>query len=71
VLVATIYTPDEGVALGGRVLPDLPDSALDTARPATATRRADAYRSILRAKIPLTKPATGRQEIVVKVADLK
>ena len=71
VLVATISTPDEGVTLGGRVLPDLPDSALDTARPATASRRADAYRSILRATIPLTKAVTGRQEIVVKVADLK
>ena len=53
------------------MLPDLPDSALDTARPATASRRADAYRSILRATIPLTKAVTGRQEIVVKVADLK
>ncbi|HKA90104.1 MAG TPA: hypothetical protein VKE22_20730 [Haliangiales bacterium] len=71
VLVATVYTSEEGVTLGGRVLPDLPDSALDTARPATATRRADAYRSILRSKIPLSRVATGRQEIVVKIADLK
>jgi hypothetical protein len=71
VLVATVYTPEEGVTLAGRVLPDLPDSALDTARPATATRRADAYRSILRSKIPLSRVVTGKQEIVVKIADLK
>ena len=71
VLVATVYTPNEGVTLGGRVLPDLPDSALDTARPAAATKSADAYKSILRATIPLNRVVTGKQELVVKIADLK
>jgi hypothetical protein len=69
VLVATLYTPNEGVSLSGRVIPDLPDSALDTARPAAATRRVDAYRSILRQTVPLKQVATGKQEMVIKVAD--
>jgi hypothetical protein len=71
VLVATLYTPNEGVTLGGRVLPDLPDSALDTARPAAATKLADPYKSILRATVPLKQVVTGKQELVVKIADLK
>src|SRR5262249_31063064 len=48
VLVATVYTPSEGVTLRGRVLPALPDSALDTARPAAAPKLAEPYRSIQR-----------------------
>jgi len=71
VLVATVYTPSEGVTLGGRVLPDLPDSALDTARPAAATKTADPYKSILRATVPLKQVVTGKQELVVKIADIK
>ena len=70
VLVATLSTPDEGIAVSGRVLPDLPDSALDTARPAAATKRVDAYRSVLRATVPLKQVATGKSELVIKVADL-
>jgi hypothetical protein len=71
VLVATLQTPDEGVTIRGRVLPDLPASALDTARPAAATRRVEAYRSVLRATVPLKQVVTGKQELVVKVADPK
>jgi hypothetical protein len=71
VLVATVYTPNEGVTLGGRVLPDLPDSALDTARPAAATKMAEPYKSVMRATIPLKQVVTGKQELVVKIADLK
>ncbi len=69
VLVATMYTPSEGVMLAGRVIPDRPDSALDTARPATTSRKVDAYRSILRSTVPMKSVATGKQEIVVKIAD--
>jgi hypothetical protein len=71
VLVATVYTPNEGVTLGGRVLPDLPDSALDTARPAAATKMAEPYKSVMRATIPLKQVVTGKQELVVKIADIK
>jgi hypothetical protein len=71
VLVATVYTPEEGVTMDGKVIPDLPDSAIDTVRPAAATKRSDSYRSILRAVAPVKQVVQGRQELVVKIADLK
>jgi hypothetical protein len=71
VLVATLYTPEEGITLDGKVLPDLPDSALDTVRPAATSKRTDAYRTILRTAAPLRQVATGKQEIVLKIADKK
>lgn len=70
-LVATVYTPDEGVTLGGKVIPNLPDSALDTARPATSSRRADAYKSVDRAVVPSRRVVEGKQEIIVKIRDDK
>jgi len=70
-LVATIYTPDEGVTLGGKVIPNLPDSALDTVRPATSTRRGDAYKSVTRTVVPAKRVVQGRQEIMLKVKDRK
>lgn len=69
VLVATIYTPDEGVTLGGRVVPDLPDSALDTARPGASTRKADSHKAMLRVVVPSKRVLQGRQEISFKVQD--
>ena len=70
-LVTTVYMPDEGVTIGDRVLPDLPDSALDTVRPATNTRRAEAYKSIARAVMPCKQVVQGRQEIIVKIKDAR
>jgi hypothetical protein len=70
-LVATIYTPDEGVAIEGKVLPDLPDSAIDTARQATSSRRSAEYRSITRTVVPVKQVVIGKQELVVKIQDDK
>jgi hypothetical protein len=70
-IVATIYTPDEGVAIDGKVLPDLPDSAIDTARHAASTRRGADYKSITRTVVPARRVVIGRQELVVKIEDLK
>jgi hypothetical protein len=70
-LVVTIYTPDEGVTLGGKVIPNLPDSALDTARPATSTRRGEAYKSITRTVVPSKRVVQGRAELTIKVQDKK
>lgn len=69
VLVVTVYTPDEGVTLGGKVIPNLPDSAIDTALPATSTRRGNAYRSISRTVVPAKRVVQGRQELVVKIKE--
>ncbi len=71
VLVATVSTSDEGVTLGGKVLPDLPESALDTARPGATSRLADGYHSLVRVQAPTKQVVTGKQEIAVKIADRK
>lgn len=68
-LVATIYSPDEGVTLGGKILPDLPDSALDTARPSTTTRRGESYKSFARVVVPTTRVVLGRAELMLKIQD--
>jgi hypothetical protein len=71
VLVATVYTPDEGVTLGGKVIANLPDSAIDTVRPAASTRRGEAYKSMARTVVPMQRVISGKQELIVKVEDLK
>ncbi len=70
-LVTTIYTPDEGLAIEGKTLPDLPDSAMDTARINTSSKRTEAYRSLARTVVPSKRVVIGRQELVVKIADKK
>jgi hypothetical protein len=70
-IAATIYVPDEGVTLNGQIVSDLPDSAIDTVRPATNTTRGESYKSMLRVVVPAKVVVQGRQEIVFKVADKK
>jgi hypothetical protein len=68
-IVVSVQTPDEGAALRGRLIPDLPASALDTLRPGNGTRRADAYRVAERTVFPSKRLVTGRQELNVAVVD--
>ncbi|MBI4508837.1 MAG: hypothetical protein HY698_04325 [Deltaproteobacteria bacterium] len=68
-LVATLYTPNEGVTLAGKIIPNLPDSALDTVRPITSSRRGDAYRSITRTVFPVTQVVRGKEELILKIKD--
>ncbi|HVR02610.1 MAG TPA: hypothetical protein VMT47_10780, partial [Polyangia bacterium] len=68
-IVVSVQTPDEGAALRGRLIPDLPASALDTLRPGNGTRRADAYRVAERTVFPSKRLITGRQELNVAVVD--
>jgi hypothetical protein len=68
-IVVSVQTPDEGAALHGRLIPDLPAAALDTLRPANETRRADAYHVGERTVFPSKRLVTGRQELNVAVVD--
>lgn len=70
-IVATIYVPDEGVTMNGQIVPDLPDSAIDTVRPSTSTSRGEGYRSLLRVVVPAKTVMQGGASIVFKVADKK
>jgi hypothetical protein len=68
-MVVTVYTPDEGIAVDGRIIPDLPLSALDTARPGANTHRGDSYKAVFRAVVPSRQVVIGRQELAIKVQD--
>ena len=70
-LVTTVYSPDEGITLGGKVIPNLPDSAIDTALPASSTRRGNSYKSIARTVVPSKRVVQGRQELVISVKERK
>lgn len=69
VIVATLYTPEEGVMLGGRIVPNLPDSVLDTVRPAASTIKPEAYKATLREIVPTRRVVRGKQEITFTVKD--
>jgi hypothetical protein len=66
-IVVSVSTPDSGVSLRGRLIPSLPDSALDTLRSASQTRRADAYRVANRTLHPCDRLMSGRQELTARV----
>jgi len=69
VLVVTAYTADEGVTMGGKIVPRLPDSALDSARPAASQKGAEPYRSMFRVAVPMKRVIQGRAELNVQVEE--
>jgi hypothetical protein len=69
-IVVSLSTPDSGVSLRGRLIPSLPDSALDTLRSANQTRRADAYHVADRTLHPCDRLVSGRQELTALVRPL-
>jgi hypothetical protein len=68
-IVVTLQTPDDGASLRGQLIQGLPDSALDTLRPAHQTRRADAYHVADRTVYPARQLVSGRQELTLQVKD--
>lgn len=69
-VVVSVSTPDSGVSLRGRLIPSLPDSALDTLRSANQPRRADSYRVAERTLHPCDHLVSGRQELTARVRPL-
>jgi hypothetical protein len=69
VLVATVYTADDGITVAGKVVPRLPDSALDTARPGASAKGADPYKSMFRVAVPMKRVIQGRFEMTVQVEE--
>ncbi len=69
VLVATVYTADDGVTVAGKVVPNLPDSAIDTARPGASAKGADPYKSMFRVAVPMKRVVQGRLEMTVQVEE--
>lgn len=68
-IVVSLTTRDDGASLHGRLIRNLPASALDALKTTNQTRRADPFHVIKRAIFPGSRPITGRQEITVQVEE--
>jgi hypothetical protein len=67
----TIYPADEGVALDGKLVRDLPASALDKLHPQSHTQRAQAYKPIARTVAPAKRVVNGQTSMLVRVRAAK
>jgi len=63
----TLYPADEGVALDGKLVRDLPPSALDKLHPQSLTQRAQLYKPISRTKSPAKRVINGTSSMLVHV----
>jgi hypothetical protein len=63
----TLYPADEGVALDGKLVRDLPQSALDKLHPQSHTQRAVLYKPIARTKSPAKRVVNGTSSTLVRV----
>jgi hypothetical protein len=62
-IVVTLQTADAGASLRGRLIENLPASAMDTLRPSNQTRRADSYSIADRTVYPMKQLVSGKQDI--------
>jgi hypothetical protein len=69
VWAATLSVADEGVAIDGIVVRDLPPSAADKLRPASRTQRAATYKPIARTVSPAKRVLNGGASMMVRIAD--
>lgn len=67
VWAVTLYPADEGVALEGKLVRDLPASALDKLHPQTHTQRAQVYKPVARTVAPAKRVIEGSTSVLVRV----
>jgi hypothetical protein len=69
VFAVIIETADEGIAIDGKLISDLPASALDKFKQSTTTGRSTVYRPASRSSYPTARVIDGADRILVKVAN--
>lgn len=69
VYAVTLYTAEEGAAIDGKIIRDLPSSALDKLHSGAATPQVESYRAIARSTSKASRVINGKQSILVKIAD--
>ncbi len=67
VWAVSLYPADEGVALEGKLVRDLPASAVDKLHPQTHTQRAQVYKPIARTVAPAKRVVEGSTTALVRV----
>ena len=70
VWAVTLYPADEGVALDGKLVRDLPSSAFDKLHPQSHTQRAQLYKPVSRTVAPSKRVITGTSSTLVRVRAL-
>ena len=65
----TLYAPDDGVAVDGVVVRDLPPSVQDKLRPGTRSQRAAAFKPMARSQVKAKRVIGGGTTLLVKIAD--
>ncbi len=63
----TLYPADEGVAIEGKLVRDLPASAIDKLHPQSHTQRAQVYKPIARTVSPAKRVINGQSSMLVRV----
>ena len=63
----TLYPADEGIAIDGKLVKDLPLSVQDKLHPQTRTQRATVYKPLARTVAPANRVVEGSQTMLVKV----
>ncbi|HEU5059360.1 MAG TPA: hypothetical protein VFU21_22660 [Kofleriaceae bacterium] len=71
VYAVTLYTADEGAAIDGKIIRDLPSSALDKLHTGASTPRVETYRAIARSTSRANRVINGKQSVLIKVRDRK
>jgi hypothetical protein len=69
VWAATLSVADEGVAVEGIVVKDLPASAQDKLHPGSRSQRAQTYKPMARTTSPAKRVLNGSASILVRIAD--
>jgi hypothetical protein len=66
---ATIYSAEDGVALDGKLVKDLPASAQDKLRPQSHTQRAQPFKPAARTVTPAARVIDGSHTMLVRVRE--
>lgn len=69
VWAASLYVSEDGVAVDGQLVRDLPPSAADKLRPGSRTQRAVPFKTVARTVSPAKRVINGNGAILVRVAD--
>ncbi|HTM20552.1 MAG TPA: hypothetical protein VL172_08600 [Kofleriaceae bacterium] len=69
VYAVVVQTADEGAAVDGKLIRDLPASAADKLYPSATTGRAEPYKVVSRQTYPSKRVLNGSQSILIKIAE--
>jgi hypothetical protein len=70
-LVVSVRMPGQGVTLRGRVIPNLPGSALDALRPSVSTESGEPFQNFRRTVVPVGRVVLGRDRVRLRVREVR